>query len=182
MKEDPNKILLVKLATRYQDEKSLTQMLLPTQKDINTRSTAYNLLQAQMEQWKISRKTAEEVVTLLKLTEDGSNFLNSPVLKAWVSLVEKLKEDPYELMFSKLMKFYNAHKLALLLRWSSVLDITGTTSKLEEFQCKFRKESGKSADNIFERLRLNQKSDGFLNNPVSRIWEIYVRRLDVETK
>ncbi|ETP24235.1 hypothetical protein F441_02726 [Phytophthora nicotianae CJ01A1] len=147
MKEDPNKILL---------------------KDINTRSTAYNLLQAQMEQWKISRKTAEEVVTLLKLTEDGSNFLNSPVLKAWVSLVEKLKEDPYELMFSKLMKFYNAHKLALLLRWSSVLDITGTTSKLEEFQCKFWKESGKSADDIFERLRLNQKSDGFLNNPVSQ--------------
>ncbi|KAG6954533.1 hypothetical protein JG687_00011766 [Phytophthora cactorum] len=55
-----------------------------------------------LEKWKGSGKTVTDTSNLLKLNESGISLLRHPALRTWVSYVEMLKKNPYELLLLKL--------------------------------------------------------------------------------
>ncbi|ETL47334.1 hypothetical protein L916_02915 [Phytophthora nicotianae] len=158
-KEDPYDLLLLKLKTRY-DEAELAHLLIAAKADNSAESVAKKVEQAQLKNWLTGGKTEDDAFNLLRLSiDDGYEILKNPALSTWNSYVKMLKHNPDELLFLKLKRQFSDYEIAKLDSWV----------KLD-----------KTADDIFNVLKLNKEGDKLFESPVLSYWVAFVMKGDKE--
>ncbi|GMF13666.1 unnamed protein product [Phytophthora lilii] len=172
--------MLSTLVGRYGDE-DVARMLTTVITVRGNKDTAKALQNAQFSKWASEEKTADDVFKLFKLNqvENDRFLLRNPMLRTWTSYVEKLGEDPYQFLFLKLKMRYRSD-LGLARMLVSAKEQRGTStivSNLENVQFKNWISEGKSADDVFELLKLDSVKDNIFNDPMLSTWTSYVQRL-----
>ncbi|KAG7377374.1 hypothetical protein PHYPSEUDO_011753 [Phytophthora pseudosyringae] len=164
------------LKAHYGDA-TLAKLLVEAQQSSSTKAIAEKFQDIQLQNWLSSGKMVDEVFSLLKLDAGEGNFLNNPMLRTWISYVNKRNsEDPYELLLSKLRTSYDEAGLAKMLISAKGDSSISTAARLEEQQLKNWLSGMKTADDVFKLLRLNiENGDDLLRNPALTTWLSYVR-------
>ncbi|KAG2761466.1 hypothetical protein Pcac1_g26647 [Phytophthora cactorum] len=118
---------------------------------------------------------------LLKLNEEGTTLLKSPVLTTWVSYVEMLEKDPYELLFLAIKKNgFDEVNLAKMIGAAKQDIHTGSiAAKMEDLQFQKWSKDGKSSEDLFKFLGLNKEGDKLFDSPAWSIWASYLNRQEL---
>ncbi|POM74490.1 Secreted RxLR effector peptide protein [Phytophthora palmivora] len=112
-----------------------------------------DLREMQLDKWKSSGKTVDDIFKLLKLQDEGEDLVKAPLYDTWVSYVIKMdQKSPYNTILQKLMTRYDDESLTKALR---AVD----AKKLEKARIENWLSNGKTADDIaddiFTSLKLN---------------------------
>ncbi|EGZ22210.1 hypothetical protein PHYSODRAFT_285703 [Phytophthora sojae] len=170
--------MVVTLRGQWGDEK-LAKVLQSAMGSSSTKAIAARLEDVQFKKWIGEGKTADDAFNLLKLDEKANDLLKNPVVKTWVSYVEKLDVNPYELLLAKLETHHTAAGLArTLLVARQDYTTRSIAGKLQEAQLERWSRKKRSADYIFKLLQLDKEGDKLFKNPVLGTWESYVTKLD----
>lgn len=133
------------MITHYGD-KALAKLLSEAQQVSKTMRVAEVFEKMQLDNWLATGRTADDVYGLLKLNVDMEGILRNPLLKTWITYVDKLgKEDPYSLLLSKLVKHYGEYGLSNVLLRARTDDRTFQVTE------------------SIEQALLNKWQNGFLN-------------------
>ncbi|KAE8965757.1 hypothetical protein PR003_g27728, partial [Phytophthora rubi] len=176
---DAANAVIVSTITARRGDAALARMLATAKEASTTRRFATQLEEVQLANWLTSKKTADDVFTLLKLDDEGGKFFKDPVFSTWVTYATKLDDKhPDALMFPVLKARYEDDVLANIF---TVAKETSSTKSIAEGQEKilFAKWAGdgKTADDAFKLLKLNPKMDDFLKSPALGSWVSYVKML-----
>ncbi|KAG6583295.1 RxLR effector protein [Phytophthora cinnamomi] len=127
------------------------------------------------------KKPADEIFNMWKLNGQGDKLFENPAVATWVAYVTKLDaKNADETMLSVLKTAYKDDTLALTKMLAAAKDNADTKAiadKLEEALYKDWRSSGKSADDVFALLKLDDEMDDLLSNPVLNNWVTYVENL-----
>ncbi|KUF85750.1 hypothetical protein AM588_10001001 [Phytophthora nicotianae] len=175
-KDDPYHMLLLKLTRHYSDDE-LANVLLTAKAG---GGIAGKLEQDQLKTWVRDGKTADDVFKLLKLHADtGDEILKNPLLNLWFSYVEKLKQDPNELLYMKLKtQVGDAGFVEALVAARRDLSAQGLFDALRKAQLNNWVRAGSSVDDIYNLLKLNKEGDKIFESPMFGTWTSYAMKLD----
>ncbi|ETO82884.1 hypothetical protein F444_03026 [Phytophthora nicotianae P1976] len=178
-KDDPYHMLLLKLTRHYSDDE-LANVLLTAKAGGGTYRIAGKLEQDQLKSWVRDGKTADDVFKLLKLHADtGDEILKNPLLNLWFSYVEKLKQDPNELLYMKLKtQVGDAGFVKALVAARRDLSAQGLFDALRKAQLNNWVRAGSSVDDIYNLLKLNKEGDKIFESPMFGTWTSYAMKLD----
>ncbi|KAG2761469.1 hypothetical protein Pcac1_g26640 [Phytophthora cactorum] len=178
--KDPYDFLLFKVKANY-DDAGLAKMLVLAKSNRGTRAIARKLETLQLESWMKNDKTMIDAFQLLKLNEEGTTLLKSPVLTTWVSYVEMLEKDPYELLFLAIKKNgFDEVNLAKMIGAAKQDIHTGSiAAKMEDLQFQKWSKDGKSSEDLFKFLGLNKEGDKLFDSPAWSIWASYLNRQEM---
>ncbi|KAG6583294.1 putative secreted RxLR effector peptide protein [Phytophthora cinnamomi] len=116
-----------------------------------------------------------------KLNGQGDKLFENPAVATWVAYVTKLDaKNADETMLSVLKTAYKDDTLALTKMLAAAKDNADTKAiadKLEEALYKDWRSSGKSTDDVFALLKLDDEMDDLLSDPVLNNWVTYVENL-----
>ncbi|KAE9085099.1 hypothetical protein PF005_g21107 [Phytophthora fragariae] len=164
------------LKTRYGDE-VLTGLLIASRKNRPTNYHVTRLEGVLLKTWASDGKTADEVFKLLRLNKDGDRVFKSLMLSSWVSYVTKLEDkNPDKLMLSVLKTSYNDEILTNMLVAAQKVPRTKTFAASLQEQLWISQ--GKTADDIFQLLKLDQEGKNLLNSGEFSTWVSYVTKLN----
>ncbi|POM73760.1 ABCF/EF-3b transporter-like protein, partial [Phytophthora palmivora] len=180
LKKDPNQLMFLKLETRYDDE-GVAKVLLATKNDYTTRNAATTLENLLFQKWMSKDNSADGIFALLRLNKEGDKLFENPVFTTWESYVAKLdKANPDEAMFSVLKTHYSDQGLVKL------VEIAKTNRRTENIAAKLQEEiwrnQGKTADDIFDLLKLNEKRGEMFATPEFTTWVAFVTKLNKLSK
>ncbi|ETP30688.1 hypothetical protein F442_20362 [Phytophthora nicotianae P10297] len=167
------------LAARYDDE-ALAKLLVEAKQVRATREPASEFQAMQIDSWAAKQKTTDDIYSALKLEVNEKDLLKNPLLDTWISYIPKAaSENPYNLVLRKLMNHYDDQGLAqMLIAAKEDSRVASIATKVEESLLKRWQSDGKTADDVFRLLRLNDdKSDYIMKNPVLSTWISYVDQL-----
>jgi uncharacterized protein with PhoU and TrkA domain len=128
----------------------------------------------------VKGKSANVAFSMLKLDKAGDNLLSNPQFKAWVSYVASINaKHPKTAVVSTLVGRYGDEAVAKML--DAAKKVEGTSemaTKLQAAQMREWLRSGKSADDVFELLKLDDGLETLLTNPSLNILASYVNRFN----
>ncbi|KAE9006672.1 hypothetical protein PF010_g12763 [Phytophthora fragariae] len=210
MGEDPYKIMLSKLNSRYGDD-GLAQILVPAKRDKTTKDVAGKLDDLLLKSWQEEKHSADYVFKLLKLDRHEGNVFYTPEFTTWRSFLARLdSKNPDEAMYLLLKARYgdgglkdmmnnadeSAETMLVLMKETSKeeLGFTEKLSKMAQLQndagttrvvlARLREEiwrsEGKTADDVFKMLKLNDDLDtvyAAFRKPALGTWASYVTKL-----
>jgi hypothetical protein len=122
---------------------------------------------AQIHKLRLQGKTADEAFVFYKLDQAGDNLLNSPQFKNWFTYMTKVnKQHPKTAILSSLKTRYTDEALAKMFEAARKVPATDSMgTKLQVAQMREWLRAGKSVDNVFELLKLDDGLDKLLTNP-----------------
>ncbi|POM72557.1 RxLR effector family protein, partial [Phytophthora palmivora] len=181
-KKDPEvgTTTMVSTLLSHYDDASVANMLAAAGKVTRTKDVAKSLEGGLFTNWIIKERSADDVFTLLKLNKEGDKIFQSPVWNTWVSYVTKLdNKNPNQLMFKVLRKHYDDETLARVLATAAEkYETRGIAGILEELQRASWRNSDKTADDVFNILKLNMNRDELFRSNVVNTWISYVKSLE----
>ncbi|OWZ00531.1 RxLR effector protein [Phytophthora megakarya] len=134
--------------------------------------------QAKIMSWKKNKKSSDQVFALLELDQMGENLFTNPKFKTWLKYVDKtVKVQTKSAMIATLTAKYGDDGLARLLQAAK----NGRESKLadmlqtEQMWVWLTGTKGKSTDDIFHLLKLDEGVDKVLTNPNLQAWDDYIK-------
>ncbi|OWZ18675.1 LOW QUALITY PROTEIN: RxLR effector protein [Phytophthora megakarya] len=141
---------------------------------------ATSLEKVELEHWLNTGKSSDEVFKLLRLNDETGNLLKNPAFNTWVSYVTKInKQNPYDIAFAKLLVRYGGPTLAKLIvgaKQDPTMNIIA--GGLEVALHKHWIDEGKSANEIFKLLNLEQEGGAVVTSPMWGTWSSYLRNLN----
>ncbi|GMF12860.1 unnamed protein product [Phytophthora lilii] len=153
-KENPDKVLLAMFKESYKDDK-LASILAAAKEVKDTEVMARRLMSAQLDSWKTTGKSGNDVFKLLKLDEEGSKVLENPLLSTWTSYMAKINEDPEPILYATLKAQLNEDEL---------VSAIAAAKKV-------------STDDIFKFLKLDKEGENLFESPLVGTWVSYVSKL-----
>ncbi|KAF1787476.1 hypothetical protein GQ600_7628 [Phytophthora cactorum] len=175
------KMLFLELKARFGDEK-VAQLLVVAARDYKVKIDVRPLVTVQLNYWQQGGKTADDIFNLLKLSEVGDKLFESPMLLTWRAYVANL--DPKktdELIFSVMKKYYDGDILEKMFADAKKRSAT-TRSMASNLEEEMWRSQGKTADNLFKFLKLDEKGDDLFESPVLGTWVSYINRLNTYEK
>nr|KAH7498929.1 RxLR effector protein PSR2 [Phytophthora ramorum] len=161
------------------DDEALAKMIAGAKTSASTAATAKKLEQMQLNKWISEGKTADDIFALLKLNNEEGKLLQNTMLATWISYVNLQGKNPYDMILVKLSTHYDEAGLAKMLVTAKQ---DGTASsivrKLEEVQLKNWLSDGKSADDVYNLLKLDLERGDILKSPMLTTWISYTAKLD----
>ncbi|KAE9045782.1 hypothetical protein PR003_g2266 [Phytophthora rubi] len=129
--------------------------------------------------WVGEATSAKGLFAKLKLDSQGDKLFESPVFSTWVGYVTKLDaQNADDLVLSTLKTSYTDYALATLLMEARTNDdMKVLADKLAEAQRKNWLSDGKSADDVFKLLKLDDEADDLLKSPMLSNCVAYVKQL-----
>ncbi|OWY95479.1 hypothetical protein PHMEG_00034507, partial [Phytophthora megakarya] len=162
-------------AKHFNDEK-LVDFILASEKMPNTQLRAMMLKSNLPSYWKTSGKSAEDVFAILKLKNvDKDKLFENPMWSTWVAFLQKDTRNPDEKMFAVLKNQYGEEGLRTMIanaKNSEATEMIGT-----KLQQEFWRSEGKTADDVFQLLKLSYEGDAFLQSPALSTWVSYATHL-----
>ncbi|KAL4092828.1 hypothetical protein PRIC1_011819 [Phytophthora ramorum] len=176
--QNSDEVMFASLKKLYGDE-VLAKMIAGAKNSAGVGATANKLEQVQLNRWLSEGKTVDDIFALLKLNKEGEKLYQSPMLRTWLSYVDLQGKNPYDLLLVKLSAHYDEAGLAkMLVAAKKDGKAPGLARMLEEVQFKNWQSDGKSADNIYNLLKLNLDGDDILKSPMLTTWISYTTKLD----
>ncbi|OWZ15799.1 RxLR effector protein [Phytophthora megakarya] len=176
LKKNPDEVLLNELKLRYNDE-NLASMLAMSKTDYNSKQTGERLESFLQNNWIGEDKTAQDVFKLMKLEREGDAIFTSPMWSSWNSYVLKVsKDNPDESMYLILKSQFGEEKLKTMI--GAAKENRRTKNIADKLQEEIWRSEGKSADDIFKLLKLNEKKEKFFEGPMLSTWISYVTKLE----
>ncbi|KAL4145922.1 hypothetical protein PRNP1_011795 [Phytophthora ramorum] len=173
--KDADAVMFSTLKTHYGDE-ALASMLAQSKKGYRTKVIADKLEEVQFKNWASEGKSADDIFNFLKLK--GDTLSNSPALSSWITYVEKMDDNPYELLLGKLMKRYDDASLARMLATAKEDYKTRSVAvKLGAAQLKQWVRYDKSPDDVYNLLKLNLEGNDILKSPILTTWISYTMKM-----
>ncbi|OWZ22771.1 RxLR effector protein [Phytophthora megakarya] len=169
--------ILTTLMTKYGDD-ALPKLLTEAKRVSSTNIIARNLEEAQLTKWVANKMTVGSIFNLLKLDEAGGDLFKSPLLSTWVKYAFKLEKQPEETLFFTLKKHFDDESLAKMLL--AAKEDSSVAIKLEKVELEQWLSSGKSSEEAFKLLSLNDETGNLLKNPTFNTWVSYVTKADKE--
>ncbi|OWZ04025.1 hypothetical protein PHMEG_00024149, partial [Phytophthora megakarya] len=174
LKKNPDEILLNELKMRNTDSE-VAKLLVVAKQDYSI-ATARRLEEVMQNKWINEGKSAADVFNILKLEKEGNLVFDSPIWRTWSSYVTRLvKEDPEEPMYLVLKAQYGEKHLKGMIEKAK--QNSGTKAIADKMQEESWLIEGKTADDIFKLLKLDEKGDKFFESPMLRTWLSYVTKL-----
>ncbi|KAL4117418.1 hypothetical protein PRIC2_011409 [Phytophthora ramorum] len=163
------------LVSHFGDE-ALATLLVAAKQNYKSGAVATKLENAQLRNWESAGKTGDDVFDLLKLNDKGEKLFESPVAATWISYMTKLNtQNSDEVIFSSLKKLFDDEALAKMIAGAkNSASTTATATKLEQVQLNKWMSEGKTVDDIFALLKLNNEEGKLLQSPMLRTWISYV--------
>ncbi|KAG7385021.1 hypothetical protein PHYPSEUDO_002033 [Phytophthora pseudosyringae] len=148
-----------------------------------TKSWAAKIVQKlQLKWWQLRKKSPNDVFTKLKLDKTGGNLFENAGFSKWAAYVTKnSKEAPEMAIFSTLALHYTDDALAKMLL--AAKDVEGTkalATKLEGLQLTNWVQAGKSPDDVFKILMLDQAGAKVFDNPQFVRWTDFVAKANTK--
>ncbi|KAL4117405.1 hypothetical protein PRIC2_011396 [Phytophthora ramorum] len=160
------------------DDEALAKMIAGAKDSASTAATAKKLEQVQLNKWMSEGKTADDIFALLKLDNEEGKRLQNTMLTTWMSYVNLQGKNPYDMILIKLSTQYDEAGLAKMLVTAEQDGKTFSIArKLEEVQFKNWLSDGKTADDVYNLLKLNLERGDILKNPLLTTWASYTAKL-----
>uniref|UniRef100_H3GFB8 RxLR effector PexRD54 WY domain-containing protein n=1 Tax=Phytophthora ramorum TaxID=164328 RepID=H3GFB8_PHYRM len=161
------------------DDEALAKMIAGAKDSASTAATATKLEQVQLNKWMVEGKTVDDIFALLKLNNEEGKLLQNTMLTTWMSYVNLQGKNPYDMILVKLSAHYDEAGLAKMLV-TAKQDGTAFSivRKLEEVQFKNWLSDGKTADDVYNLLKLNLERGDILKSPMLTTWISYTAKLD----
>ncbi|OWZ09237.1 RxLR effector protein [Phytophthora megakarya] len=172
---EESEVAVVTTLTKHYGDESLTKLLSEAKTSPNTKVIAEKLEDARLTKWLTEQKSVDDIFNLLKLDETGENVFKSPLLSSWVNYANKFQKNPDEIMFSTLKTHFDDETLAKMLVVAKE-DSSNIATKLEKVEFDQWLNSGKTSDDVFKLLSLNDDTGNLLKNPIFKTWVSYVTR------
>ncbi|KAF4045392.1 hypothetical protein GN244_ATG02134 [Phytophthora infestans] len=180
-KEDPYQILVRELTKRYGDD-GLANVLVAAKADDTAQVIASKVVNAQLKSWLSSGVTIDDAFKLLQLnTVKKDDILKSPMLSAWMAYARMNKQDPNELLFSTLKsRFSDEEIIKMIVAARGDPKLWPSLGGLARMQLTSWQRADKSADDMFQLLKLRDGDEKPFDNPVFNTWVSYVTNLHQE--
>ncbi|OWZ13508.1 Avirulence protein [Phytophthora megakarya] len=169
--------ILTTLMTKYGDD-ALPKLLTEAKRVSSTNVIARSLEEAQLTKWVADKMSVDSIFNLLKLDEAGGDLFKSPLLSTWVKYAFKSEKQPEETLFFTLKKHFDDESLAKMLL--AAKEDSSVAIKLEKVELEQWLSSGKSSEEAFKLLSLNDETGNLLKNPTFNTWVSYVTKADKE--
>ncbi|POM70255.1 Secreted RxLR effector peptide protein, partial [Phytophthora palmivora] len=161
------------LEKAYSDKK-LAVMIEMAKHVENTADVATKMEKSQFQQWLSKGKTADDVFMSLELHLAGDKLLENPVLKTWIQYMKAFnKEHPDKKtsLISTFNKHYDDFHLAKITEIGKRNPSTAIMAKrVQAEHVQLLLKSGKSIDDVFKLLKLDQARQGLLQMPQMYTW------------
>ncbi|KAL3663749.1 hypothetical protein V7S43_011164 [Phytophthora oleae] len=172
--------------TKHFGTEALTTMVQAAKKVDGTEAIATKLEASQMQTWLSSGKSADDVFAILKLDKVDDSLLASPVFDVW-NKYRKIfyQENPTKVrsLYFTLTRHYRDRDDALA-RIIQTAKKNGATRaeavQLETEQIRGWKASGKTPNDVFSLLNLQNAGDNVLTSSQFAYWNSYLRLFNKE--
>ncbi|OWZ09238.1 RxLR effector protein, partial [Phytophthora megakarya] len=171
--EEGDVAMVRKLTNQYGDE-DLTKFLVEGEKNIRTMTVADKLQKAQRTNWSADKKSVDDVFKLLKLDEPGENVFKNPLFDSWVQYANSIETNADKVMFLALKANFGDEALAKM--WIASKKNSSIARQIEQLQLDHWYSSGKTSDEIFELLKLNDEIGNLLQSPTFYTWVSFVMK------
>ncbi|KAG6966348.1 hypothetical protein JG687_00004890 [Phytophthora cactorum] len=135
------------------------------------KNIAKKVERAQLVNWLSNGKTVDDAITLLRLnTGEGGELLKNPALSTWFSYVKMTKQNPDELLFLKLKTRFSDEELVTMIAVTRDAKVWIYLEGLARVQLKNWLRKDKTADDIFNVLKLNKEGDTLFESPMTKYY------------
>ncbi|OWY96194.1 RxLR effector protein [Phytophthora megakarya] len=131
---------------------------------------------ARVRTWLMKATSTDDAFKALELNMAGSKIFESPKFATWVLYVTKIeKQNPEEIILSKLMTQYNPYTLAKMITSAEkVPKMKELATSLQAQQRQVWLSADESADAVFKLLRLDEAGTDLFKSPQFSTWISYV--------
>ncbi|ETL36440.1 hypothetical protein L916_11574 [Phytophthora nicotianae] len=131
---------------------------------------------AKIQTWLLKRKTTDDIFKTLELNTAGKKIFEDPKFITWVVYVTKVeKQNPEEIVLSKLMAQYTPYSLAKMIASAKKVSNTeGLAILLQAQQRRVWMDTGKSGDDVFKLLKLDKTGSKLFKRSRFTTWTSYV--------
>ncbi|OWZ14218.1 LOW QUALITY PROTEIN: RxLR effector protein [Phytophthora megakarya] len=168
-------VAMVTTLTFYYGDEALIKLLNDAKSVSTTNVIAQKLEEAQFTRWLTDEKTMDYVFKLLKLDQVGESLFKSPLMPTWVRNANKFQTKPDEAMFLTLNRQFNDNALAKM-----IIAHGSIAARLENVELEQWLSSGKTSDDIFRFLDLNDDNSNLLQNQSFTTWISFVIKAEKE--
>ncbi|KAG1689139.1 hypothetical protein DVH05_002777 [Phytophthora capsici] len=134
--------------------------------------------------WIKLQAKSDTAFKLLNLDQAGEKAFKSPQFKTWISYMSSISEKyPESAIMSTLAARYSDETLVKMIEATKKFEgMEGIAMKMQEAQVKNWMQSGKTADDLFEVLKLDRSMENLLTNPKLDIWSGYLNLFNKYSK
>ncbi|KAG3187242.1 hypothetical protein PC128_g12670 [Phytophthora cactorum] len=177
LKKDPYELLFLAIKRTGLDDAGLARMIGIAEQYVNTAPTAKKMQELQFKKWKKDGKSAANVFRLIGLNKEDDKLFESPVWNTWLFYLDYVdKATAHKEMISILRAQFGDERLTNIIAKAKEVDST------KEIATKMERgiwlASGKTSDEIFDFLKLNEKMDDVYESAAFKTWVAYVKELN----
>ncbi|KAF4027525.1 hypothetical protein GN244_ATG20859 [Phytophthora infestans] len=174
--KDPNEVLFLELQSRFSDAK-LARVLVAASRDGNVKISVTALQKLQLSNWLGRKNTADDIFRHLGLSKEGEKLLESSMFNTWVSYVKLVDDTNVDaLVFSVMKKHYSDEILEKMIVQAKTMSSTRTVAS--NLEAEMWRSQGRTADDIFKFLRLDEAGDDLFEATTIDTWISYVEKLN----
>ncbi|KAG6941967.1 hypothetical protein JG687_00019335, partial [Phytophthora cactorum] len=174
--EEP--VSMIPALRKYFNDDTLLELTATAKRTEETKSIANKVEDDLLQVWLGSRKTPDEALVELGLCRTTNGILESPLFNTLTKYLDAYNErypDKTTSVIETITRKVGDRKVAKILTAAKSTDATkNIATKLESAQLEMWQSTGKSADDIFELLKLRKTRHDFSHNPLLRTWVSYM--------
>ncbi|EEY67551.1 secreted RxLR effector, putative [Phytophthora infestans T30-4] len=174
LKQNPYELLLLKFKAHHTDA-SVARVIASAKSDQNSIIIVQNMQRTQIESWLKAGKSDEELFKLLELNKAGDQVLEDPLWRTWVAYLKNLKGDADNRMYSVLKTQLGEEQLTKIITRAKTVGRTKATATKLELQVWGA--SGRSADDVFDLLKLDVKKSDVVESVAFKTWYTYMKTM-----
>ncbi|ETK73270.1 hypothetical protein L915_19779, partial [Phytophthora nicotianae] len=174
---DPEMAMYRVLGT-YHSDAALAKMFAAAKQAESTRALAAQLERIQLKNWVRGGESPNAVFKALALDQMGTSIFSSPLFSRWANFVTKTSPNhPDVTMYRTLGTYYSDDILARMFAMGKQVDSTKTlATNLENIQLTNWANAGKSAESVFNTLKLDKTGGRLFESRVVNTWASYVTK------
>lgn len=153
----------------------MARVIASAKSDQNSIIIVQNMQRTQIESWLKAGKSDEELFKLLELNKAGDQVLEDPLWRTWVAYLKNLKGDADNRMYSVLKTQLGEEQLTKIITRAKTVGRTKATATKLELQVWGA--SGRSADDVFDLLKLDVKKSDVVESVAFKTWYTYMKTM-----
>ncbi|KAG7387331.1 hypothetical protein PHYPSEUDO_014425 [Phytophthora pseudosyringae] len=178
------KTTMIETFTRNFDDVRVAKMIIAAKAEDATNTLATKLESAQLEMWRGSGKSADDVFELLKLYQTQSDFSHNPLLNTWVSYMNAIvTENPSKapsLLSTLEARFSDRPLIQILEAAKKFPSMESAATKMQTETIKGVFASKESPEKVFTVIGLGDAQDNLLGIPLFSAWLNYAKVFNKE--
>ncbi|KAG3231313.1 hypothetical protein PI124_g23592 [Phytophthora idaei] len=169
---------------KYFNDDTLLELTATAKRTEETKGIANKVEDDLLQVWLGSRKTPDEALVELGLGWTTNGILENPLfnsLTKYIWMFTMRHPDNKTSVIETITRKFGDAKVAKILTAAKSTDATkNIATKLESAQLEMWQSTGKSADDIFELLKLRKTRHDFSHHPLLRTWVSYMNGVVTE--